>query len=147
MKLPDFLFNNFNLTLGKFSIPVPIFQAIIVVFLLFVLVLTFAHMRRHLIDWSFKGAVFGIFIGFFLAIILEGFLLVYGKTAVTGLLGWKNAPKPISVALDAGRSKLVSVLGLQTESVLVEGKEENIIQSIQSLNPDELKKLKSIICN
>lgn len=89
-------------------------QAAAIVFLVFLLILTLAQVRRHFIDWSFKGAGFGIFFGFLLAIILEGFLLINGKTALIQFLGWKNAPKPVSVALEAGRTELLKVLGVST---------------------------------
>lgn len=69
-----------------------------------------AQFRRHLVERSFKGGIFGLFLGFFLALVLEGFLLVGGKTVLTETLGWKNAPKPISIVLDTGRNKLKSLI-------------------------------------
>src|SRR3990170_441590 len=104
-----FLQKSFKLNLGSFSLPVSYFQAAAVIFLLFLLVLMLAQVRRHYVNWSLKGAVFGVFFGFLLALILEGFLIIGGRTAVTEVLGWKNAPKPITHALDAGRAKLVKV--------------------------------------
>jgi len=145
------LFKTFNLNLGKFSIPVPYWQAMAIVFLVFVLILTFARFRRHYVDWSLKGGVFGIFFGFLFALILEGFLLIGGKTALTELFGWKNAPTPIAHALDAGRSQLINVLGITTEIPTSYAKEESTVQkvmeSVQSLNPDDLTKVKNILCS
>lgn len=146
MSIPSYFFNSFDLNIGKYSISVPYFQAIAIVFLLFLLVITLAQVRHHYLDWSFKGAGFGIFFGFVLALILEGFLLIYGKTALTGVLGWKNAPKPLSIVLDAGRSKLTQVLGASTQTNEV-FTTDGIIKEIQSLNPADSKKIKSIICS
>src|SRR5258706_16139105 len=109
-----FMFNSFNLNLGKFSVPVPYWQAISIVFLIFVLILTLASFRKHYVDWSLKGGVVGIFFGFLLALLLEGFLLIGGRTILTSMLGWKNPPLPIARVLDAGKSKLTQVLGAQT---------------------------------
>lgn len=145
MSIPDYFFNSFDFNIGKYSINVPYIQAIAIVFLLFLLVITLAQVRHHYLDWSFKGATFGIFFGFVLALILEGFLLVYGKTALTGVLGWKDAPKPLSIVLDAGRAKLSNVLGESTQSTEVST--TDILKSIQSLNPADSKKIKSIICS
>ncbi|HET7098694.1 MAG TPA: hypothetical protein VFI61_00435 [Patescibacteria group bacterium] len=150
MNLPSQIFQTFNINIGKYSIPFSILQAVAIVFLLFLLILSLAQFRRHFIDWSFKGAVFGIFFGFLLALILEGFLLIGGRTAITGVLGWKNAPKPISVALDAGRTKLVQVLGV-TEPIPSSNAQEvpsveNAVSVIQSLNPTDIKKVKTLIC-
>lgn len=146
----QFLFNTFTLNLGKFSIPVPYWQAGAVVFLLFLLVLTMANFRKHYVDWSLKGGVVGIFFGFLLALILEGFLLIGGKTALTEVLGWKNPPAPLAQVLDAGRSQLIQVLGIKTsipssfakENVSVQG----TLETIQSLNPVDLVKVKNILC-
>lgn len=140
-----FIFN-----LGKISLPVPYWQALAVVILLFVLILTFAQFRRHYIDWSLKGGIVGIFFGFLLALILEGFLLIGGKTALTEVLGWKNAPAPIQVALDSGRSKLIDVLGIQTQIPSSLAKEpvnvQGALETLQSLNPSDMTKVKSLIC-
>jgi hypothetical protein len=140
----------FTLNVGNFHMPVPYWQAVAVVSLLFILVLTMAQFRRHYIDWSFKGGVAGVFFGFLLALILEGFLLIGGKTALTEVLGWENAPKPIGIALDAGRTKLIQVLGIQDQIPTSLAKENNTItgtiEAIQSLNPADLKKVKNLIC-
>src|SRR4030067_1963214 len=83
-------------------------QAFAIVFLLFLLVLTFARLRHLYVHWSVsKPAVSFIFYGFLLALVVEGFLIISGRTLFTEILGWKNAPKPVSTILDAGRVKLV----------------------------------------
>lgn len=140
----------FNLSIGKLSLSVTHIQAAAVVFLIFLLVLVMAQFRRHFVDWSLKGAVFGVFFGFLLALILEGFLIIGGRTALTSVLGWKNAPAPISIALDAGRNKLIQVLGvkdqvpssLAKENVTVSG----AVELLQSLSPADIKKVKTIFC-
>lgn len=101
-------------------------------------------------EWSFKGALFGMFWGFLLALLLEGFLIVGGKTAVTEILGWKNAPKPILAVLDSGRSQLIQVLGIKSEIPTSVAKENTTVQgaveTFQSLNPADMKKVKTLIC-
>ncbi|EKE12242.1 MAG: hypothetical protein ACD_13C00249G0006 [uncultured bacterium] len=144
------LSDNFIFRLGKFSLPVPYWQAIATVFLLFLLVVLIAKFRRHYVDWSLKGAVFGIFFGFLLALILEGFLIIGGRTALTSVLGWKNPPAPLADALDAGRTRLVQVLGIKSEipsSFAMENTTvRGAIELLQNLNPADTKKVKSIIC-
>jgi hypothetical protein len=146
----QFLFNTFDLNLGKYSIPVPYWQAVAIIFLLFLLVLTMAGFRKHYVDWSLKGGIVGIFFGFLLALILEGFLLIGGKTALTEVLGWKNPPAPLAQVLDAGRSKLINVLGVQTQ-IPVSFAKENItvqkaVETLQGLAPNDLKQVKNILC-
>ncbi|HKB88466.1 MAG TPA: hypothetical protein VKC53_02325 [Patescibacteria group bacterium] len=146
-----FMFNSFNLNLGKFSVPVPYWQAISIVFLIFVLILTLASFRKHYVDWSLKGGVIGIFFGFLLALILEGFLLIGGKTALTEALGWKNPPAPLAQVLEAGRSQLIQVLGINTQIPSSYAKDaitvQGAMETIQNLNPSDLSKVKNILCS
>lgn len=128
----------------------PLLLAASIIFLLFLLVVTLAQMRRHFIDWSIKGAVFGIFFGFLLALILEGFLILGGRTAFTEILGWKDAPRPLLTILDAGRAKAINVLGITDEIpnsfARTNPTAEEAIEIFQSLDPSETKKAKSLIC-
>jgi hypothetical protein len=142
----------FNLNLGKFSFSPSYIQVGAILVLLFVLVLVLAQFRRHFIDWSFKGALFGLFFGFLLALILEGFLIIGGKTAITQVLGWKNPPKPLANVLDLGKSKLIQVLGEKTEIQIPDAVAKlnptfsDGVSFFQSLNPSEAQKLKNFIC-
>src|SRR3990167_8175051 len=130
------LSQSFNFNVGKLSLSTSYIQAGVIVVLLFLLVLSMASFRRHLIGWSLTGA---LFFGFLLALIFEGFLIIGGKTAITELVGWKNAPKPIANLLDSGRTKLVQVLGVTQEIPTLIAKEnptvEEAIGVFQSLDP------------
>lgn len=130
--------------------PFSYLQAGAIIFLIFLLILSLAQFRRHYVDMSFKGAVFGIFLGFLLALFLEGFLIIGGRTAITEVLGWKNAPKPLSVALDAGREKLIHVLGIADKIPSSNAQEvtsvDNAVSVLQSLNPADVKKVRALFC-
>src|SRR3972149_1500560 len=135
-----FFSKTFNFNLGNLSFSPTYVSAIAIIFLLFLLVLTLAQVRRHFLNWSVKGGIFGIALGFLLALIFEGFFLIGGKTVVTEVLGWKNAPKPIVNVLDAGRAKLVKVLGVSKEAPEVDVpnySSEQIIDAFQSLSPKD----------
>lgn len=142
----DFLFkmfaHHFDLNIGKFSLPIPYVEAGAIILLIFVLILSIAQFRHHTVNWSLKGMLFGTFFGFILALIIEGFLIIKGGTILTGVLGWKNAPAPLSIALDAGRSKLIKVLGAKDQNSNV----ASTIQFLQSLNPSDVKNVKAIFC-
>lgn len=139
----------FNLKIGKTLLMPTYINAALIVLLLFLLFITLAQVRRHFMTWSFKGAAFGIFLGFLLALIIEGFLIIGGRTAFTEILGWKNPPKPVSVALDAGRGKLMKVLGTNTKVPLTEAKISNtsdVMNGFNSLSSDEQEKIKAELC-
>ena len=126
-------------------------HAAAIIFLLFLLVLTLARLRRVYVNWSLKGASAMMFLGFMLALILEGFLILGGRTMLTEILGWQNAPKPIQNALEAGRTRLIAVLGV-TDEIPSSSAEEGpnlyeVITDYQSLPPDEALKFKTMICN
>lgn len=141
---------NFNISLGKLSLPIPYWQAIAVVVLIFFLIFMLAKYRRHTADWSLKGAVFGVFFGFLLALILEGFLIIGGRTALTSVLGWKNPPPQLATALDAGKAKLVQVLGITSPIPSSFAKDSSSVQGaievLQNLNPDDSEKVRVIFC-
>lgn len=141
---------NFDFSTFNFNLESNTTKVVAIVGLLFILLLVLAKMRRHYVDWSLKGAVFGVFFGFLLALILEGFLIIGGKTAVTEILGWKNAPKPLLVMIDSGKNELIKVLGIDSQ-IPDSFAQDNpttdaAIEVLQSLDPTEIKKVKSIIC-
>lgn len=150
MDFAQILGNSFQFNLGNLNISTSYIQAGVIILLLFLLVLSLAQFRRHLLSWSMKGALFGLFFGFLLALIIEGFLVVGGRTAITEIAGWKNAPQPIQAALDAGRAKLVQVLGVTEEVPPSVAKEnptvEDAINIFQSLDPSESSKVRQMIC-
>lgn len=89
-------------------------QVLAIVVLLFLLVFMMASVRRHFLEYSIRGAGFGVILGFVLAIVVEGILLVGGRTVLIQTFGWKNPPKPIEKALEAGRERFSAVLGVST---------------------------------
>lgn len=122
-----------------------------IVFLLFLLVFTLARLRYLYVHWNLgKSSISMLFWGFILAMIVEGFLIVFGRTMLTEVLGWENAPKPISTALEAGRSRLVDVLGVTDEVPSTYAGEkptyQSFLNSYESLGPDDKQKIKSFVC-
>ena len=150
MDFAQILGRSFQFNVGNLNLSTSYLQAGAIIVLLFLLVLSLASFRRHLLGWSIKGALFGLFFGFLLALIYEGFLVVGGRTVLTELAGWKNAPQPIQAALDAGRAKLVQVLGVTEEVPQSVAKEdptiEDAINLFQSLDPSESAKVRQMIC-
>lgn len=124
-------------------------KAGLIIVLVFLTVLIFGYIRKVFVKSSIDGVFLGIFFGFLLTLLLEGFLLIAGRTAITEILGWKNAPKPITTALDLGREKLIGVLGVTDEipsSYASNPTTDDALNVLQSLNPQEITKIKAIIC-
>lgn len=133
-----------------FEIEPQVWQAAAIVVLLFLLVVTLARLRFLYVHWNLgKGAVSFLFYGFILALILEGFLIISGKSLLIEVVGWKNPPKPVSTALDAGKEKLIDVLGMEDEIQLK--KEENptfesVIINYNQLSSDDSQLVKEYLC-
>lgn len=146
----EFIQKNINLSFFHITLSDSMVKTGGIVVLIFFFLILMAKYRRHYVDWSLKGGVFGVFFGFLFALILEGFLIIGGKTALTEILGWKNPPTFIGQALDAGKSQLVQVLGIK-DQIPVSNAENlttanGVVSSFQSLAPREAAKVKAIIC-
>jgi hypothetical protein len=132
------------------KVPSQYFRVGIISLLVFALVLLFARLRRIRVKWSFAAAPTFLFLGFLLVLILEGFLLVSGRTALTVVLGWKNAPEPLKQVLDSGRAKLAELLMVQqevpTSFAEEEASAEAVIRSFDSLSEGEAEKVLETLC-
>ncbi len=139
---------NFNLP-GGFVFSPNYLQAGLIVLCIFLLILTFGMLQHRFNHWTVKGILPGIGLGFLLAILLESILLISGRTVMTEVVGWKNAPKPISNALEASRGRLVEVLGVSTvpesnanEKPTIGG----IMSQYENLSDNEQESLQSLVC-
>ncbi|HCR36416.1 hypothetical protein A2130_02165 [Candidatus Woesebacteria bacterium GWC2_33_12] len=110
MESLQFLIDKFLQFANSFSVAPTYIKAGAIIVLLFLLVISLAQFRHHFVKWSMKGGLIGLFFGVLLTLIIEGFLLINGSTAITALLGWKNAPKPIKTALDIGKANLIKTI-------------------------------------
>ena len=150
MKPAPFWLKSLNFNLGGVNFSPSVYEAMAIVILLFVLVITLARLRYLFIKWSFSGWHAFFFFGFLFALIIEGFLLISGRTFFTVILGWKNAPQPILSVLDSGREKLVDVLGVQSQVPESAAKQstskESVVSDFQSLSPEEAQKVRLQIC-
>ena len=126
-------------------------MAIAIVVLIFLLLFTLARVRYLYVHWNLsKTSLAFLFYGFLFALILEGFLIIGGRTLFTEIMGWKSAPKPISTFLDAGREKLVDVLGVTEEIPASYARETPTFQSVvgdyENLSLEDKESVKIFIC-
>lgn len=110
-------FGTFHFKLAGVTFEPTYVQALVILALIFVLIWTLARIRSLYLNWSFSAWYKWFVLGFVFAVVVEGFLMVGGKTLFIEMLGWKNAPKPIVSALDSGRGELRKVLGVSDSPV------------------------------
>jgi len=140
---------SFSFKIGNLEFTPSYIQAGLFVFLIFLLVLLMARMRREFLHWSLRGATSMIFLGFLMALIIEGFMLIGGRTLITEILGWKNPPKVLSKVLDTGRTKLVDVLGVKDQipkSNAMNSTSGDVINLFKNLSSNEADKVREAIC-
>jgi hypothetical protein len=140
---------DFNLP-GGFVFSPTYLQAGLIVFCLFLLILTFGMLQHRYTHWTIKGVMPGVALGFTLAFLIEAVLLVGGRTIFTELIGWKDAPKPISNALDVSRERLADVLGVndmveETNAGSIPSVAQ-IIQNYESLEEGEQGSVQDLVC-
>jgi hypothetical protein len=135
----------FSFKLGSMDVAPTYWEAVAIVFLLFLLVFTLARVRWLYVHWSMgKGSIAMLVWGFILALIVEGFFWIGGNTLFTKVLGWENAPKPIGTVLDIGRGRLVNVLGTQDEKIEIGP--EVTIKSYKLLDTNSAREVERAIC-
>ena len=126
-------------------------EAVVLIILLFLLVFSLARMRYLYVNWHLGRHSFSmLFWGFLLALILEGFFILGGRTLFTEILGMKNVPKPFATILDIGRNRLITVLGVTDQVPASTAKEnpdsEYLFKLYNSLPRTEKDKLYDQIC-
>lgn len=146
--------NAINKPIGTFTvagleIQAVYWQALVVVFLIFLLILTFARLRHIYVGWSIKGFIPAVFFGVLLTLLVEGLFLVSGRTIITQIFGIRNAPKPISTALDEGKVQLMDVLGVSDEvkdCVVPKATIQTVMWDYNQLSEKESDSVKDLIC-
>ena len=127
-------------------------MAIAIVILIFLLLFTLARVRYLYVHWNLsRTSLAFLFYGFLFALIIEGFFILGGRTLFTEIIGWENAPKPISTFLDTGRAKLVNVLGVTEEIPSSYAQEPPTFQSVMgdydNLSIEDQESIRNFICN
>ncbi len=136
---------------GSFEISPSYTQAAIILVLVFLLLLSLARVRRMFIHWSLGRHSIAIFVwGFIVALIVEGFFILAGRTMFTEILGLKNVPKPISSFIELGRNRVYQVLGESVEvkesSAQEVGNAKSLIESFYLLDEIDKEEVKDQIC-
>ncbi len=140
-----------NFKLGRFDLTFSYWQLALIALLIFLLFLSLARVRHLFLHWSFgKNSLSFFFWGFLAALILEGILVLVGRTAFTESVG-KNLPKPVAGLVETAGEQLTKVLGekTQVEMTKANGVEnaENFIKAFLVLPSDQKKQVKEKICS
>lgn len=126
------------------------FLAVAVALLVFLFFVAVALLRHRSVKDSVKTTSSGILIGFLFAIVIEGFLVLSGRTFITEMLSWENPPKPIAGVINKGRERLTNVLGTSVEINSTNADSgpnvQSVIDDYLSLPPDQADQIKKSLC-
>lgn len=153
-KLPIFTFLNKTIKtfhIGNLDVDATYWEAGLIILLLFLLVFSLARLRFLYVHWSMgKHAFAMLFWGVVLTIIMEGFLMLSGRTIFTELLGMKYIPKPFSTLVDIGRTRVANVLGEQSKvpdaNANTKLNSDQMYSLYIKMDASESQKLKRIVC-
>lgn len=137
--------------IGGIDLEFTLWMVMVLALLVFMLFFTIARVRYLYVHWNLsKTSISFLFYGFLFALVLEGVFIIGGRTIFTEILGWENAPKPISTILDTGRNKLVDVLGVTEEIPATFASEPPTYQSVvgdyENLDLEDKESVKNFIC-
>jgi hypothetical protein len=136
---------------GGIELEFTLWMVFVLILLAFMLLFTIARVRYLYVHWNLsKTSISFLFYGFLFALILEGFMIISGRTLFTEILGWENAPKPISALLDTSRNKLVDVLGVTEEIPASYASEaptyKSVVGDYENLSIEDKETVKNFIC-
>lgn len=136
---------------GGIELEFTLWMVMVLVLLAFMLLFTIARVRYLYVHWNLsRTSLSFLFYGFLFALILEGFFIISGRTLFTEILGWDNAPKPISTILDSSKEKLVDVLGVTEEIPSSYAQEPPTFQGVlgdyEDLSVEDRESIKNFIC-
>lgn len=132
------------------SIPPGILQVALIGTGVFLFTLLLGLARHHMLAWSIKGAWFGFLLGMVLLLILEGFLLVGGKTAISELVKNKRTPENVRVFLEKNMTELAQSLSNNPKALGASTKSGNpsasFVSQFENLPRGEQDAVKEEIC-
>lgn len=142
LKLNEFLVN-----FGSFVSP-QYQQALIIGIGVFLIILLLGVTRRHMLNWSIKGAWFGVVFGIVVTLLVQGLLLVGGKTAVVEVVRNEKTPKNVRVFLQENITELAQSLASEPKTL---GAQEELnfqdfIDGFSTLPKKDQQKVKNLIC-
>ncbi|MFC1600708.1 hypothetical protein ACFL25_01360 [Patescibacteria group bacterium] len=136
---------------GGIDLELTLWMILVLALLAFMLLFTIARVRYLYVHWNLsKTSLSFLFYGFLFALILEGVFIISGRTMFTQILGWENAPKPISTLLDTSRNKLVDVLGITEEISASYASEpptyKSVVGDYENLDVEDKETVRGFIC-
>lgn len=138
-----------QLGIATSGVPSGVQQGILIIIGIFFFTLLLGATRHHMLHWSLKGAGFGLVLGIIVTLVLEGVLLVGGKTAIAQAIKNNNTPPDVRIFLQKNLSELAQLiesspttLGASSDGAL----SGQIAEAYKDLNSKEQKQVRDAVC-
>lgn len=114
----------------------------------FVFLLLLGWARHHMLEWSIKGARFGVIFGILLTLIIEGFLLFGGRNLIVGAIQNEKTPEGVRVFLSQAFGEIAVALRSDPKTLGASGKTSavSVVGSFGELSESEQKRAQDSIC-
>lgn len=129
----------------------PYFKPVIILGGIFIFIVLFALVRKHIFQLSMRGAIFGFVAGVIIMLVLD-LIIIFGmadKNKMAELTKGENRQAAIQDIFISGVSGIGNVLGVSTKAVPKTQKPtdvEEVIASYLNLPQDDAQKFKDLLC-
>lgn len=150
--LPQVSFVTSNLLTNFDSFLAPSVKQIGIIALgIFFFLLLFGLARHHMLEWSLKGAYFGIFLGIILTLVIEAFLLVGGRTLIVAAVKNEKTPQVVRIFLQKNMMELAESLAGEPKTLGAAGEQKTlspneVVNNFSLLSPNDQSRVQQRIC-
>lgn len=101
-----------------------------------------------MLEWSIKGAWFGVLFGIIITLVVQAVLLIGGRTTLVELIGNEKTPKVVRELLFDTSAQLSGVLGkdIPVLSASDTSDTQTIFTEFNKLSSEEQSEVKEVIC-
>lgn len=113
---------------------------------LFLLLLGWA--RHHMLEWTFKGANFGVFFGIVLTLAIEALIIIGGKTTLAEVVKSDKVPPVVRQTISQNLQELAVSLTGEPKTLGAKNKVSavDVVGSYKELSESEQSRVEDLIC-
>lgn len=124
-------------------------QMIIVGVSVFLLILLLGFARHHMLEWSLKGAWFGIFFGMLIATVLLAGLFVGGRVLIVQVLQLQSIPPEVRFSVQKYLVEFSQALDVDTQTLGISAHNptrQTIVYDYKQLSSTEQQDVRRVLC-
>lgn len=114
----------------------------------FIFLLLLGWARHHMLEWSIKGARFGVIFGILLTLIVEGLLLFGGRNLIVGALQNEKTPPVVRTLFSQAFGEIAVALKSDPKTLGASEKTSavSVVGDFNELSKSEQERARDLIC-